>query len=345
MQPDVVGNRPLLTIAVPTYSRAAKLKLLLETLAPQVAALHEVELLISDNASPDDTQQVIEDQIAAGLRCIYIRNATNIEADPNFLQCYEKARGRYVWIFGDDDVLLPGSLQFIVNLLRSAEYEILYLQPFGFEFDLDERGQRNSSPPVIVYNSAKKFLHGVGLRGDLIMLSAVIVNKDRIESAPHPAFAEGKNTNLLQLGWAFTAIKHFRRGLIVERGLYAVCEHEPRRQFDITRVFGVNWARAARLYLAPNDALIDAALNDQLYSWFVTNWYGARRNPEHTQIIDPVGQMRRVYGNKLRFWFLTWPLLAWPMLLAGGWLAILRGIRHVDRALERGRHRPIRTPA
>ncbi len=335
--------RPLLTLAIPTYNRAASLELLLHTLAPQIAALPEVELLISDNASPDNTREVIEAHMAAGLRCEYIRNPTNIEADPNFLQCYERARGRYVWIFGDDDVLLPGSLQFVVGLLRDAAYEILYLQPFGFVHDIEERGQRNSTPGVIAYDSAKNFLHGVGLRGDLVMLSAVIVNKDRVESTPHPAFAEGHNTNLLQMGWTFTALKNFRRGLIVERGLYAVCEHSPRRQFDIIRVFGPNWARAARLFLAPDDTLIDAALNDQLYSWFVTNWYGARRNPEHTQIVDPVGQMRQAYGNRPRFWFLTWPLLAWPMPLAGAWLAMLRGIRSIDRSMHRRRHPPLST--
>ncbi|HZL26622.1 MAG TPA: glycosyltransferase [Acidobacteriaceae bacterium] len=341
MQPDFHGDRPLLTIAVPTFNRAEQLKLLLETLAPQVAALPDVELLISDNASSDNTQHVVEEQIAAGLRCKYIRNASNIEADPNFLQCYREARGRYVWIFGDDDVLLPRSLHFIFNLLRTNECEIVYIRPFGFVHDVDERGQRNSSPHVRAYGSAKAFLKAVGLRGDLVMLSAVIVNKDRIEAAPHPDFAEGKNTNLLQVGWAFTALKHFRRGFIVERGLFAACERNPRRQFDIIGVFGPNWARAARLFLAPDEQLIDAALNDQLYSWFVANWYAARRHPEHTIIVDPVGQMRRAYGDRPRFWVLTWPLLAWPMLPAGAWLALLRGVRHVDAALERARNRPI----
>jgi hypothetical protein len=161
---------------------------------------------------------------------------------------------------------------------------------------------------------------------------------------PHPDFAEGKGTNLIQMGWIFTALKCFRRGLIVERGLFGVCEHNPQRRFDIVRVFGPNWARAAKLFLAPDKALIDAVLNDQLYSWFVMRWYGVRRNPEHTQIVDPVGQMRRAYGDRWRFWVLTWPLLAWPMPLAGVWLAVLRGIRRVDGLLERMRHRSSGAP-
>ena len=335
------GDRPLLTIAIPTYNRAATLRILLENLLPQVRELSEVELLISDNASPDNTEAVVEELIAAGLRCEYIRNATNIEADPNFLQCYERARGKYVWIFGDDDILLPGSLLFVTRLLRGNEYDLIYLQPFGFHHDLEERGQRNPSPTVFEYTSAKAFLHNVGLRGDLVMLSAIVVNKDRVEAEPHPPFREGYHTNLLQMGWTFTALKHFRRGLVIERGLFAVCERAPRREFDIVKVFGPNWARAAQLYLAPNQAILDAALDDQLYSWFVTNWYGTRRMSPPMHLVDPMGQMRPVYGNRWRFWVFTWPLLTWPMFPAGIWLAGLRLLRKLDLRFERLRSKRI----
>jgi glycosyltransferase involved in cell wall biosynthesis len=338
--PESSSRRPLLTIAVPTYHRAANLKLLLEVLAPQIAELPQVELLISDNASPDATPQVVESFQAAGLRCRYLRNLINIEADPNFLQCYSMALGKYVWIFGDDDVLFPASLRFIVDLLQREEYDLLYLQPFGFVHHVEERGQRNQSPAVIDYLSARDFVRGVGLRGDLVLLSAVIVNKDRIEEQPHPDFSEARETNLLQMGWVFTALKHFRRGLIIERGLYAICEFNPRRQFNIVRTFGPYWAKLARRFLAPDDSLIDVVLNDQLYSWFVTNWYGMRRNPAHTQIVDPLGQMRPVYGDRLRFWFFTWPLLSWPMLPAGAWLAVLRVLRRVHLGLHRRRFPP-----
>jgi glycosyltransferase involved in cell wall biosynthesis len=331
--------RPLLTIAIPTFERADKLDLLLTSLAPQIAALPQVELLISDNASTDGTAAVVEKHMAAGLRCTYILNASNIEADPNFLQCYERAQGRFVWIFGDDDVLLPGALGFVVKLLQQDAVDIVYLQPFGYVHEVNERGQQNAAPPVFRYTDPVAFLRGAGLRGDLILLSAVIVNKDRIETTPHPDFELGENTNLLQMGWVFTALRQMRVGYIVERGLYAVCEHEPRRGFDLARVFGVNWAASVRLYLAPDKRLMEAALNDQLYSWFPTNWYGARRHPERAQIVAPVAQMRRVYGKRARFWVLTWPLLAWPMPLAGAWLAVLRGVRHVHRWMERRRYR------
>ena len=45
-------ERPLLTIAIPTYNRSEYLAQLLTALAPQLAREPRVELLISDNASP-----------------------------------------------------------------------------------------------------------------------------------------------------------------------------------------------------------------------------------------------------------------------------------------------------
>ena len=50
---------------------------------------------------------------------------------------------------------------------------------------------------------------------------------------------QGANTNLLQMGWVFTALKRLRRGLIVERGLYAVCERDPWRQGRLIAIFGL----------------------------------------------------------------------------------------------------------
>jgi abequosyltransferase len=331
--------RPLLTLAIPTFNRAANLELLLRNVAPQLAELPQVELLISDNASPDDTEAVVRRFIAEGLRCRYVRNAANLDADPNFLQCYEHAAGKYVWIFGDDDVLFPGSLAYILDLLTAAEYDLVFLAPFGFVHEPDERKAASPRPAAYTFADPAAFVHAVGLRGDLVMISAVIVNKDTVESEPHPEFREGFGTQLLQLGWTFTALGRMRRGLVFERGLYAVCELNPKRMFDLARVFGVNWAAAADRYLKPGSELHEAVLRDQLYSWFVTNWYGMRRNPYHTILRDPVGQMRLIYGRFPLFWLCVYPILAWPMLLAGAWLAVWRAIRRVDRAVNRRRAR------
>ena len=334
-----VSPRPVLTLAIPTYNRAANLELLLRTLAPQLAAEPAVELLISDNASPDATEALVRGLIAAGLRCRYLRNQENIEADPNFLQCYHEARGKYVWIFGDDDLLLPGALSFLMRFLVSSadrpEFDLIFITPFGFVHQPDERRLARPDPPAFAFTDPIAFLRAVGLRGDLALISAVLLNKDTVERHPHPDFAEGKATNLLQLGWTFSALRYLRHGLVLDRGLLAICELNPQRPFDVARVFGVHWAQAAARHFGQGTKLYRAVLRDQLYSWFVTNWYGMRRNAEHTILRDPVGQMRPYFGRLPLFWFSTWPILAWPMPLAGAWLLLWRTLRRFDLWMHR----------
>jgi len=322
--------QPVLTIAVPTYNRSANLALLLRSLAPQLLAEHRVELIISDNCSPDDTPAIVEGFIQAGLQCRYIRNKENIGSDLNFLQCYNEATAEYVWIFGDDDVILPGSVSTILGLIEGREFDLIYLAPFGFVKDPAERGQANPNPWKKEFYNAPEFIHAVGLDGDFALISAVLVNKRRVEAYPHLPFVDALSTQLIQLSWVFTALKHFQRGLIVGRGLYAVCEENPSRPFDIALVFGVNWHKLATLFFDPGSKVQEAVLNNQLYSWFPTHWYGLRKSAARTQTAPPDTLMRPLYGNSPLYWLCAYPLLKWPTLLAGGWLAMLRGIRKLD---------------
>ena len=88
-QSRLSSERPLLTIAIPTYNRSESLALLLEILAPQLDGESRVELVISDNASSDDTSAVVASFQNRGLKLIYSRNETNLGADANFVRCLD----------------------------------------------------------------------------------------------------------------------------------------------------------------------------------------------------------------------------------------------------------------
>lgn len=116
---ESVVAKPLLSICIPTYNRAAWLRASLAFSAPQVkAAGGLVELIVSDNCSPDETAQVVEEAQALGpIR--YHRNETNIGANPNMYRLVsELARGEYVWVLGDDDFIRDGGVAAIVDVLR-----------------------------------------------------------------------------------------------------------------------------------------------------------------------------------------------------------------------------------
>ncbi|MFN7875460.1 MAG: glycosyltransferase family 2 protein [Pirellula sp.] len=111
----------LLTIGIPTYSRADLLDLCLASVLPQVeesGAL--VECVVSDNASIDHTAQVLA-KYKSRFPCLKVfRNETNIGIIGNITKTSsELASGDYILLIGDDDVLTAGAITKILRQLQS----------------------------------------------------------------------------------------------------------------------------------------------------------------------------------------------------------------------------------
>jgi glycosyltransferase involved in cell wall biosynthesis len=109
----------LLSICVPTFNRAKLLKVMLESVLPQVKQHSTlVELCISDNASPDDTPEVVEQSRVLGP-LNYSRNENNLGFAGNIIRLTtEMAKGKYIWLIGDDDLVLPDAIHGILEVLK-----------------------------------------------------------------------------------------------------------------------------------------------------------------------------------------------------------------------------------
>lgn len=118
---------PILSVCIPTYNRGAIVKGNLEVLSCQVQAFHdgEVELIVSDNCSTDNTSQIVKAFLDKGVPIKYNRNESNLGADGNFLKCMHLASGKYVQLLGDDDYYVEGGLKYLVELLRRNDFGLL----------------------------------------------------------------------------------------------------------------------------------------------------------------------------------------------------------------------------
>ncbi len=209
----MLHEKPLLTIAIPTYNRSSCLKQLLDVLAPQLSGESRVELLISDNSSPDDTPAVVETFRDKGLAVVYKRNESNIGADANFLQCYNMARGEYVWIFGDDDVIIPGGLSEVLRQLETQRFDLLYTRGIGFEGEYHLSETPKFSHKIKVFNSPQDF--ALDIYTALTFISGNIIRKAALEDQGHPDFSKFVGTNLAQLSWTFSLLSgNLRNGLV-----------------------------------------------------------------------------------------------------------------------------------
>lgn len=114
-----MDNVPLLTIAIPSYNRATYLDSCLSNLINQKKDIkNNIEILVSDNCSTDNTEEVVKKYLRVGNEINYIKNIENRGGEFNITQCFLLAKGQYILCFGDDDVLLVNSLKKIINLLQ-----------------------------------------------------------------------------------------------------------------------------------------------------------------------------------------------------------------------------------
>lgn len=134
---DVAPSRsafhaPILSICISTYNRAPWLALSLPLLLRQTAPYRDVlEVVVCDNASTDDTEKVVEPHLEEpGFR--YIRNPANVGMLGNLKVTAQHAKGQYVWILGDDDLLVHGTVERVMKaMLEHPDISLIYLN-YGY---------------------------------------------------------------------------------------------------------------------------------------------------------------------------------------------------------------------
>lgn len=163
-------DKPLLSICIPTFSRAQLLReglngIVMQFADPEIAA--RVEIAVCDNASPDGTQDLVKIYLAKYPNIKYSRNAANIGFDRNVSAVLALGTGRFLWLMSDDEVIAPWALKFLLPLLEQ--------NPDVGYFCIDQDTQTGRAD-FIKFPNGNAWLEGLGLTGGLI--SQNIFNRD-----------------------------------------------------------------------------------------------------------------------------------------------------------------------
>lgn len=108
---------PLVSIGLPVYNGEAFLKNTLEAILQQT--FDNFELIISDNASTDATEQICSSYALQDKRIRYHRNERNLGAARNYNQLVDMANGNYFKWAAADDLIAPEYLAQCVAVLNS----------------------------------------------------------------------------------------------------------------------------------------------------------------------------------------------------------------------------------
>ncbi len=113
---------PLVSIGMPTYNGEKTIRIALDLLLAQ--DFKDFELIISDNASTDNTGNICQHYAARDPRIRYYRNEMNIEGE-NFHRVLHLARGKYFMWAADDDLWEPSYVSCMVEVLDSNPDAVL----------------------------------------------------------------------------------------------------------------------------------------------------------------------------------------------------------------------------
>lgn len=120
-----------ISICIPTYNRAMHLANCLQSIiSNKLRSEIDFQVCVSDNGSTDTTEDAVRrGQISIAIK--YQKNIRNLGIPQNFLNTVEMADGEFVWLIGDDDLLLPDALQELSDLISQHQnVDFFYINSF-----------------------------------------------------------------------------------------------------------------------------------------------------------------------------------------------------------------------
>ncbi len=144
-------TEPLVSILIPNYNYARYLPECLDSVLSQT--YNNIECVISDNASTDNSWEIIESYKEKFKKRGYIfktfHNEKNMGSSFNCIQCRDNSTGDYIYYLCSDDSIEPTLIESAMNVFaRSDEIGLVIFN----RNDMDEKGIKKESIPF--YNES-----------------------------------------------------------------------------------------------------------------------------------------------------------------------------------------------
>ena len=105
-----------LTFCIPTRNRADTISQTLDSILSQ--AKKNIEIVIVDGASTDNTSLIVKEYKNIFQNIIYYKREKCVGVDKDIAKSIELSKGPFCWLMSDDDILLPGTIEYIKKHLK-----------------------------------------------------------------------------------------------------------------------------------------------------------------------------------------------------------------------------------
>ena len=224
-------TQPILSVCIPTYNRRADLELAVKSAL--AVWRPEIEILISDNCSGDETELYCRELVEKYPQVRYNRNAENIGPDGNFLFLLQNANGKYIQILSDDDEVRCADIDGFLEFLRNNDFALGELYTTMKDAETPPEKSENhlyTEKEICSFVCA----HGV----NLTFVSALLFNRECFRKIDKPE--QYKFTNLLQTHLAAAMLEFDKRTADIN-SYYVSATRNLSGGYNIYEVFIKNW--------------------------------------------------------------------------------------------------------
>ena len=307
----------LLSLCIPTYNRARLLEQSLRAILAQItpALAESVEVVVLDNASSDSTPAVVAQAQSEfpGADLRLVRRVQNIGPDANFCDAPAQTRGLFLYLLSDDDILLPGAVSRLLELIRlhpDLDAFALNVRSFRESPDEDTRSVYLLSEDCLLQ---ERDMMLVFLSTHVTFLSCIAFRRENVLGRDYRLFF---TTHLAQAYMFLDALAP-NRGLYAAKQTYLAQRLDNNQGYNFFEVFVSNFAvlmqYAAGVGYSP--AAAQATLRRHLkyiYHMLLLFKYRGSFGSIRANYADAFRRLWQVYGLNGFVFFVLVPIMASP---------------------------------
>ncbi len=323
-------RRDILSICIPTYNRAPLLRECLQSIIVSCAGYEQqVEIVISDNASTDDTAAVVKGFQDRNSNIHYHCNVA-IEGNANIVRVAQLGRGEYIWVFGDDDKVDKRAVPTVLERIsRGCNLIVLNFSCHSSDFSRQSRSSYYSVRLPLRFNNHDLLLKTFGTT--LGLISAIVMHRSIVQGRVDDRLQAGIDYRFPFLPAIYADMtkkcnaEFVPDSLVLNRTGNPVCDNATWIQ-----TFCKNMALLieAQRTLGYSSASILTAKNRTIRR-YIFGWI-IYQKMEGSAWRDIYEELWKYYRDCLAFWLLCLPLV----LLPGSLLRMIRKARRRFRCLR-----------
>ena len=189
----------ILSICIPTHNKTFYLDQNLSRII-KIFNNNLIEVIISDNSTDQHTLNLYNNKFSNYNYINFFRNPEILNMDDNIENAISKAKGEYVWILGDDDLIEEDALSYIFNIIQKNKYPIYIINSKSFY----DKGKiielsRNFIKKNKIYNENDNDIFLKEMGGYITFISSIIVKKKLWLDIPNHEYSKSWFSHLAKI--------------------------------------------------------------------------------------------------------------------------------------------------